>query len=560
MSYFKSIICWIITFQVFIPGEGQNKILNEHFAFCTDRSIYIAGETIQFSVFDLSDRDTSNNFFSAAYYTQLISYDREIFASTAIKMNMGKGGHGTINIPTTLPSGNYFIAGYTKWLMNRGPEGYNYLSVTILNPYLNKKLNERSHGTLSTIISQRTPTEYLPDVIIVQGNNFPKRAWVSFTIDPKLVKILDNACLTVVPSGATGYHYHNEHKDSILHDGALRYLPETSGMTLSGLVVGKDSAPVPFAKVYFTSLGPDRHFYCAITDATGSFQFSLPDQSGKVEFFGSAEYHENMPLNLMIDQNFTNEFTSFPSLDLSNDSASMALYNQLAVNAQIADQFGSAIQEFKERDSVGHANDNPRIFFYGRPSKSIRIDDYIKLPSLEEYFNDVIPEVSVRRRNNRKQFIIHGNNTELNIFDPLVMIDGVAIFDMDAVLKISPRHLVQIDIVTAPYIRGNVIFGGIINIISKEDNFGYVELPSSGLLFEYNMFTPGMQSKIDRTVTSKHIPDVRNTLYWVGKVDLSDRSGHRFRTNDVSGDYEIKLMGFTEEGKYIESTSTFFVE
>ena len=48
------------------------------------------------------------------------------------------------------------------------------------------------------------------------------------------------------------------------------------------------------------------------------------------------------------------------------------------------------------------------------------------------------------------------------------MIDGVAIFDVESALAVSPRYIDRMEIVDAPYIKGNVTFGGIINLISKE--------------------------------------------------------------------------------------------
>ncbi|MCF8225162.1 MAG: carboxypeptidase-like regulatory domain-containing protein [Bacteroidales bacterium] len=444
--------------------------------------------------------------------------------------------------------------------MNQGPEGFNYLSVTILNPYINERLNHKNKHRELTTISQRSHAEDLPDAIIMKDHAFQKREWVSFFIDPKISRNLNNACLTVVPKGAMKCQYHNENEGRSMPEGKFRYMPELNGMTLSGRVTGKNNASVSYARVYFTSLGPDRNFYCAITDSSGGFQFSLPDQTGKVEIFGSAEHQEIDELNLRIDQNFTNEFIALPYLVLQDDSAILDVYNKLSVNAQIAEQFKSDLKENNGIHSTGKDRDSVRVYFYGRPSKVILIENFIKLPTLEDYFNEVIPEVAIRKRNNKKKFVIHGNNAELNLFDPLVMIDGVAIFDIDAVLKISPRHIVRVEVITEPYIRGNVVFGGIINIISKEDNFGYVELPSSGLLFEFKMFSYNGQSGIIRNGITRHIPDVRNTLYWKGNLVLTDSSAHHFQANDVSGVYEIMLMGFTKNGEYIESTETFSVE
>ncbi len=78
------------------------------------------------------------------------------------------------------------------------------------------------------------------------------------------------------------------------------------------------------------------------------------------------------------------------------------------------------------------------------------------------------------------------------------MIDGVAIFDVEAVLAVSPRLIDRVEIVNAPYIRGNVTFGGIISLISRNNDLGYIDLPSSGLLVNYRMLDlPGVDSNME---------------------------------------------------------------
>ncbi len=84
-----------------------------------------------------------------------------------------------------------------------------------------------------------------------------------------------------------------------------------------------------------------------------------------------------------------------------------------------------------------------------------------------------------------------GTHPDLDIYPPLLMIDGVAIFDVDAILDISPRYVDRFEIVDAPYIRGNVTFGGIINIVTRNDDMGFVDLPASGLLLNFQMLERG---------------------------------------------------------------------
>jgi hypothetical protein len=142
------------------------------------------------------------------------------------------------------------------------------------------------------------------------------------------------------------------------------------------------------------------------------------------------------------------------------------------------------------------------------------------------------------------------------------MIDGVAIFDIDAVLSVSPRLIDRIEIINAPYIRGNVTFGGIISLISKNNDLGYIDLPSSGLLVNYQMLDQSPDASLPRTNADPRMPDVRNTLYWNPQVTLQpeESTSLRFRTADQEGAYEILIRGSDGTGKYIEKRIPFRVE
>jgi hypothetical protein len=61
--------------------------------------------------------------------------------------------------------------------------------------------------------------------------------------------------------------------------------------------------------------------------------------------------------------------------------------------------------------------------FYGNPTRVLLLDKYIELPTLEEYFNELPNEVKVRKSENRKYFRFYSTQTEMVIYDPLVLID-----------------------------------------------------------------------------------------------------------------------------------------
>jgi hypothetical protein len=200
--------------------------------------------------------------------------------------------------------------------------------------------------------------------------------------------------------------------------------------------------------------------------------------------------------------------------------------------------------------------------FYGHPSATILFDDFIRLPTLEEYFQEVIPQASVRKNRGIPRFVVIGNHPDLEIYQPLVMIDGVAIFDVRAILNVSPRLIQRIEIINAPYIRGNVTFGGIISIITKNHDLGFIDLPSSGLLVSYQMLDADLPMPVTEAVEDPRLPDVRNTLFWDPQVAIhpGETRNISFVTADLKGSYEIQLRGIDSTGKPIVKSVPFTVE
>ena len=105
-------------------------------------------------------------------------------------------------------------------------------------------------------------------------------------------------------------------------------------------------------------------------------------------------------------------------------------------------------------------------------------------------------------------------------------------------------------------------FGGIISLISKNNDLGYIDLPSSGLLVKYRMLDVPVTDTIRNGVIDPRLPDVRNTLYWDPGLQLVPDMEKQitFRTSDLKGEYEILFRGTDATGAFIEKRVPFSVE
>jgi hypothetical protein len=97
-----------------------------------DRSFYLAGETIWFSLYDLDARTNRPDSFSNIVYIEVLDPDNSAVLQTKVGMKGGRGD-GSFSIPLSVPSGKFVFRAYTNWMKNFGPDFYYMQTLTILN-------------------------------------------------------------------------------------------------------------------------------------------------------------------------------------------------------------------------------------------------------------------------------------------------------------------------------------------------------------------------------------------------------------------------------------------
>ena len=85
-----------------------------------------------------------------------------------------------------------------------------------------------------------------------------------------------------------------------------------------------------------------------------------------------------------------------------------------------------------------------RTPFYGTGVWSINLDDYVNLPTLEEIFINLVPQVYIVRRKGKNVFSIQSGNSSIGIHEPLVLLDNIAVFNQQAVMSLQTEKIQQI--------------------------------------------------------------------------------------------------------------------
>ncbi len=258
------------------------------------------------------------------------------------------------------------------------------------------------------------------------------------------------------------------------------YFPETRGISLSGQLIGKESGkPVPDAKVNLSIIG-DKDILVVRTDSTGRFFFALPDYNGKKDIFLCADDLPDITPQILIDNDFCSRPVHLPSpLFILNEEEMKAAY-KLAVNSRITSMFR------EDTMTIASPGEENNTSFYGEPSEVLVMEKYIDLPTLGEYFTELPGGVKLRKVQGRKQFRFYTTQDEMSIYDPLMLVDWVAVDDIEKILAMSPLDIDRIELVNTPYVKGNITYGGIISFVSKKNDFAGIDLPTSGTFVNYS--------------------------------------------------------------------------
>ena len=578
MRSYLVIGCFLLLALPAIHGTGlPDQIpasLNEKIEVMTDRHLYAVGEKILFAGIRLCPSGLDSACWSRVLYLELLTPGGSSVAQGKFPL-YGSGASGHLSIPENLLTGNYYLVAYTKWMRNFSPMNFCYRSLKIFNPFT-AQLEASSPGN-GTGQTEDREEKSLREVIrchterSVYGQR--EKVRLSISIPASARSLTGTYTVSVVRKNVTLTQNTPEIRPAeVLHHnppGTL-FLPESRGLSLSGRLVPADSATrVGHAAVQLALLGQEPEFRVATTGSDGSFIFALDSMTGRNDMYITSPF-KGPPLEIRIDNDFANPSVRFPEIPFILSEAEKKGAGEIIFNSQINSHFPSrdtgnpGSEEARERA----AEDGPIKAFYGLPSRSVLIDDYIELPTLKEVLIELIPGVTPRVRNRVPYLIFSGNKlsfTLINQYTPLLLVDHVPVFDLEKLLLMSPKKIERVEILNEIYIIGHHTYGGILNIITRKGDLAGIDLPEHAYFFDFTSFLPQdgpvFPSHSSQEFDSEN-PDYRNCLYWSAGIPVlpGEETGLDFYTADNSGEYTAIIRGFAEDGTLLLGTCDFRVE
>ena len=342
-------------------------------------------------------------------------------------------------------------------------------------------------------------------------------------------------------------------------EGDKKYVPEVRGHLIQGEISHKESgSPGENVNAYLSVTGKYPRFYLSRSDSQGRIKFELQDSYGDTDIVIGTNQLQDSAYTFEIWDAFSKGFQSFVNYELDIDQQLAAPLIARSIDMQTMNVYQEAnINTYTSEDS-------DTSLFFMKGDKQYMLDDYTRFSSMEDIMREYMPEVFVNVNKGGFSLRILDNEHEVKYEDnPLVLYDGVPVFDMNEFMGIDPHRIKNIDVIRKRYFYGKSTFDGIISCSSYEQDLKGLTVDPTSLLINYkfaqlqrSFYTPDYSTNANST-----IPDRRNLLFWKADILTSEEgvADVEFSTSEESGKYLMVIEGISEDGIPGYSTFTFEV-
>jgi hypothetical protein len=334
----------------------------------------------------------------------------------------------------------------------------------------------------------------------------------------------------------------------------IKYPAEKEDHFLWGKLQINNQPPDEGAIVMLCFPGKDAGFQYSRTDREGNFRFAVPIDDGLRDLIVMPErISDNQKITLA--SSFSDLYDQQGTDVQPVRQPILSYISKWSLNHQVQAIYGTAVHG----NHTDPSSPVPSIKrFYGKPDIELRMSDYISLPLMEEVFFELLPNVSLKKKNAGYEITITDRvDNKLYVTNPCLMIDGVIINDASLIINLDPEIVEKIDVIKGQYLVGSYSFPGLVNVITKSADFTCVSLPGYMYRFSYRVLDPlpvfvSPEYSSELTKGSR-IPDYRNTLYWNPsvKAEPNGSTGISCWSGDNKGTYLVTLQGITRENRVI---------
>ncbi|WP_395047281.1 hypothetical protein [Flavobacterium sp.] len=536
-----------------------DKKINESIFVTTNAGIFLTGEILQYKLFCLNNQDNTASTYSKITYVELVDSNKKSLFTQKLFLENG-AGNGDFFIPTTLETGNYKLVGYTSWMLNKSNPDYFNIDISIINPYqINTKTQDNNilENDFSKKIKPSTKTTDDNVSIQINKTKYSNREKVDVKIKLQGTKInKGNFSMSVrkidefsLKNKLSSKEFITSKKirniENSFNEGNI-IIPELRGEIISGKISSKSGTnSIENKNISLSIPGENYAFEITKTNKNGEFLFNLeksfPSTNVIVQIIESDKENYKIEINKIQSPNYSS--LTFNELHLNPE------LKEIIEEKAIASQIENAYYNNK-KDSIPSIKSTTK--FYDPLSKEYILDNYTRFPTLKETVIEIVDGMYFKTTNNNYTLHLYDYdvNSELQI-PSLVLVDGLIIQDINELFEHKADLFYKINIIKGGYYFGSKLYNGLIAFTTKK--YDYDSKLKGDFIIRPDILRPlekkeYYQPNYTNNLNSR-IPDYRYQLLWIPEIKLENKEQTiSFFTSDVTGEFEILLEGFSEDG------------
>ncbi|HEY4205581.1 MAG TPA: hypothetical protein VGM31_02170 [Puia sp.] len=351
-------------------------------------------------------------------------------------------------------------------------------------------------------------------------------------------------------------------EDVIHHSNpTVDFPPEYNGAIITGRIVNTQTGAAGDDVQGFLAVpGTRTQFGSAYSDESGRIKFELKDFYGGSEVIVQTNPLTDSIYRIDISSPFSDIYTARPLPPFSLSRSDSGILADKNFDMQVLNRYaGMRLKQFQFP-----AFDTST--FYVHPDFSYLLDNYTRFTTMEEVMREYVVMMLVKRGKEQTHLPLLDIG-EVNRFfdkDPLVLIDGVPVFNLNKLMDLDPLKLRKLETVHQKFFLGSTDFDGVMNWVSyKGDLAGYTldanatVIDYEGLQLEREFYSPIYGTE---QAAEDHLPDYRNVLYWAPELQVASKSALSFYSSDVAGKYVVVVEGLAPDGTAGSGLASFEVK
>jgi hypothetical protein len=332
------------------------------------------------------------------------------------------------------------------------------------------------------------------------------------------------------------------------------YVPEYRNDLLQGFIKANGDESVENQIITFSVPGEEESLSLAKSDSAGRFLLNIEYIEGDREAYISVLNDDANLFEIKMEDEFYTEYPKLKKWPLYYDS----LLVKEIVHKSIHLQVENAYHHLKNDHILISKEKEKKIINF----RTFKVDDYTRFPTVRDSFIEYIPEIGISKSDNDYDFEIRWPES-LKGYRPtgvyLILFDGV-VASPEEVLSYSPYNIKLIKILAERYYMGPAKLDGLIYFTTMDgDLYGF---EPHGLNYFYKgrerqkqYYTPNHNDPLEM-----RIPDRRSMLLFKSKNRSDSNTKYGLFTSDISGEYEVTLMGISHSGVLFHEIKYLFVE